>query len=126
MNTRLITGLLVSVPLLLGGCVAGNRLWPEGTLAPVEDMAGPRRVRIESRPAGALVVVDGRVAGHAPLDVSLPASRHGFFPHPVAVQVTFLAEDESYGPVCVTARFGVLDRVPKTVVFTPDTFWPLR
>lgn len=126
MNTRLMPGLLVFVALSLGGCATGNRVWPEDTITPVEDAAGTRRVRLESRPSGALVVLDGRVVGHTPIEVPVPVSRLGFFPRPVVLQATFLAEDQSYGPVSVTARFGVLDRVPKTVVFTPDTFWPLR
>ena len=40
------------------------------------------------------------------------------------ITARFLAEDQSYGPVGVRAKFGVLDKVPKAVVFTPDTFWP--
>lgn len=126
MNSRIFTGIGVAAALFLGGCVAGNQAWPSGTLAPVEDPAGMARVRIESRPTGALVSVQGRVVGHAPVDVLLPVTRHGFFPDNTAVSVRFLAEDQSFGPLGVTARFGVMDRVPATVVFTPQTFWPVR
>lgn len=126
MNTRLITGLTISGALLLGGCVTGNRVWPEGTLAPVEEQAGTRRVRIESRPTGALITVEGRVVGHTPIDVIVPVTRLGFFPDTVTIRARFLAEDQSFGPVSVRAQFGVLDRVPAAVVFTPDTFWPVR
>lgn len=124
MNTRLISGLVVAAALLLGGCVAGNQVWPTGTLAPTEDPAGRVRVRIDSQPTGAQIVIDGRVVGHAPIDVLLPVTRHGFFPDRQVIRATFLAEDQSFGPVSVTANFGVLDKVPRTVVFTPQTFWP--
>ncbi len=122
----MITGLTVSGALLLGGCAAGHRIWPEGTLAPVESQAGLRRVHIESRPTGALILIEGRVVGHAPLDATVPVTRHGFFPDRLTIRARFLAEDQSFGPVSVRADFGVLDRVPEAVVFTPDTFWPVR
>lgn len=112
----------VAVLLALGGCVTGNQVWPTGTLAPVEDPAGTRRVRIDSQPTGALILVDGRVVGHTPLFVTVPVSRHGFFPDTLTIRARFLAEDQSYGPVSVTAEFGVLDRVPSGVFFNPHGF----
>jgi hypothetical protein len=126
MNTRSITGIAIAGALLLGGCVTGNRVWPEGTLAPAEESSGTQRVHIESRPTGALIVVEGRAVGHAPIDVNLPVTRHGFFPRSITVRARFLAEDQSFGPVSVRADFGLLDKVPATVVFTPETFWPVR
>jgi len=81
-------------------------------------------VWIESRPAGALIAVDGRVVGHAPLAIAVPVTRHGFFPDRMTITARFLAEDQSYGPLGVRAGFGPLDKVPAAVVFTPDTFWP--
>jgi len=124
MNTRIYTGLCVAALLLLGGCVAGNRVWPDGSLAPAEDQSGEARLWVESRPAGAQITVDGRVVGHAPMAIMVPVTRHGFFPDNLVITARFLAEDQSYGPVGVRAKFGVLDKVPKAVVFTPDTFWP--
>ena len=124
MNTRFFSGLCIAALLLLGGCVTGNRVWPEGTLAPAEDKSGEARVWIESRPTGALIAVDGRVVGHAPLAIKVPVTRHGFFPDRMAITARFLAEDQSFGPVGVRAGFGVLDKVPSAVVFTPETFWP--
>ena len=124
MNTRIYTGLCVAALLLLGGCVAGNRVWPDGSLAPAEDQSGEARLWVESRPSGAQIAVDGRVVGHAPIAIMVPVTRHGFFPDNLVITARFLAEDQSYGPVGVRAKFGVLDKVPKAVVFTPDTFWP--
>ena len=126
MNTRLITGFVVSVALLLSGCVTGNRVWPEGTLAPADDQSHLQRVHIESRPSGALFVLNGRVVGHAPLDIQVPATRHGFCPNRMTIRATFLAEDQSFGPVSVLADFGPLAKVPYAVVFTPETFWPME
>ncbi len=126
MNNRILIGIGMAAALCLGGCVAGNQSWPTGTLAPVEDPTGEARVRIESRPSGALVSVQGRVVGHTPIEVTLPVTRHGFFPDRTTVSVRFLAEDQSFGPVGVSARFGPMDKVPRGVVFTPHTFWPVR
>ena len=122
MNTRLLTGMGVAAMLALGGCVTGNQVWPTGTLAPVEDPEGTMRVRVESRPAGALVVAGGRVVGHTPIYVTVPVTRHGFFPDTTSIRVRFLAEDQSYGPVSVAANFGALDKVPAAIVFTPEGF----
>ena len=124
MNTRFFSGMCIAALLLLGGCVTGNRVWPEGTLAPAEDQWGMARVWIESRPAGAQIAIDGRVVGHAPLAITVPVTRHGFFPDRLVITARFLAEDQSYGPLGVRAGFGPLDKVPAGVVFTPDTFWP--
>jgi len=125
MNTRIFWGMCVAALLLLGGCVTGDRVWPEGTLAPAEEKSGEKRVWIESRPAGALVEVNGRVVGHAPLYVNVPVTSHGFFPDRTTISAHFLAEDQSFGPVGVNANFGVMEMVPASVVFTPFTFWPL-
>ena len=110
------------VALLLGGCVIGNQALPQGTLSPTEDQVGEVRVRIESRPSGALIVWDGRVLGHAPLFVSMPVTRRGFFPQATTVSARFLAEDQSYGAMSVRANFTVLRKVPAAVVFSKDGF----
>ena len=47
MNTRIFSGMCVAALLLLGGCVTGDRVWPEGTLAPAEEKSGEKRVWIE-------------------------------------------------------------------------------
>ncbi len=127
MKTPIIVG-LVMMALLLGGCVVGNQLLPEGTLAPTEDPAGEVRVRIESRPSGALIVMGGQVVGHAPLEVLLPVSRLGFFPESTTVRARFRAEDERYGGAqTVSARFTVQQKVPAVVFFTPAGFtWVAR
>ena len=126
MNKRIIIGLGV-MALLLGGCVIGNRTLPEGTLSPTEDQAGVVPVRIETRPSGALVFSGGRAVGHSPMVVMLPVSRLGFFPAPTTVRVRFLAEDQRYGPLSVSANFTVLEKVPAAVIFTPDGFtWAPR
>lgn len=122
MNTRIFTGMGVAALLALGGCVTGNQVWPTGTLAPVDDASGTMRVRVESQPSGALIVVAGRVVGHAPLYVTVPVTRHGFFPDKTTIRARFLAEDQSYGPVSVSAEFGVLDKVPANLYFNPHGF----
>ena len=126
MNSRIFSGAVVVALLGLGGCTTGNQVWPTGTLAPVEAPVGVARVRIESRPSGALITVAGRVVGHTPLEVEVPVTRHGFFPDRLVVSARFLAEDQSYGPVGVRAGFGVLDKVPTGIVLPPDTYWPVR
>ena len=121
MNRRILIGLGL-MAVLLGGCVVGNRALPEGTLAPTEDQAGWVRVRMESRPNGALILSGGRVIGHTPLVMSLPVTRHGFFPEATTVRARFRAEDESFGALTATASFTVSSKVPSAVVFTPDGY----
>lgn len=127
MKIQIIIG-LVAMALLLGGCVIGHRALPAGTLSPTEDQSGTVRVRIESRPSGALIVSGGRVVGHAPMVVSLPVTRFGFFPETTTVRARFLAEDQRYGgSQSVSANFTVLEKVPAVVVFTPSGFtWIAR
>ncbi len=113
-------GVVFAGLLLSGGCTTGNKVWLSGRIAPTEPKAGELRLRVESRPEGALVVFAGAVVGHAPLSVNVPVTRFGFFPENTSIRVRFLAEDPSAASESVTAEFGVLDKVPAAVVFTRD------
>jgi hypothetical protein len=126
MKQTIIAGISITLALVWSGCATGDRLWPEGTLAPTEDPVGSVSVRVESIPAGALITSGGVVWGHAPVRVDLPVTRHGFFPSRTRVKARFGAEDESFGPVTVTAEFGPMDRVPPVIVFNPHGFMAVR
>lgn len=81
--------------------------------------AGMIRVRIESRPAGALIVVGDKVVGHAPLAITLPVTLRGFFAEAVTIRARFLAQDAQQESVSVKELCEPVDRVPKTIMFTP-------
>lgn len=82
--------------------------------------AGMVRVRIESEPAGALIVVGDRVVGHAPLTVNLAVTSQGFFSDPVLIRARFLASDAQQESVSVKEACEPVDRVPRVIVFTPQ------
>ena len=125
MKTLSLLGFGLVGVLLLGGCTVGQKVWPSGDIAPLDPAADEQRVRIESQPAGALIVADGKVVGHAPLMIMVSATRYGFFPGRTTIRARFLAEDARHASQSVNAEFGVLDKVPAAVVFTPEGFSPV-
>lgn len=77
-------------------------------------------VRIVSQPEGAIVLVDGRPVGRTPHELQVMASGQGFFREPLAVRVRFLANSPGGESVTVQENFTTLERVPATILFTPQ------
>ena len=76
-------------------------------------------IRVESDPAGATIVVDGRPLGKAPLQVVVPGTALGFFRDYVEIRARFIAENESEESRTATEEFSPRDKVPAVLRFTP-------
>lgn len=106
--------------LLLSGCTTAPK-----TPAPASAQPGPAHpageytVRIESEPAGGLVVVDGVPAGKAPVNITVPASVHGFCRRQISLKLRFVATDPGQQSQTVEEVLTPLDKVPAAIHFTP-------
>jgi len=74
---------------------------------------------VESEPAGATIVVDGRPVGKAPLHLGVPATALGFFRDYVEIRARFIAENESEESHTATEEFSPREKVPAVLRFTP-------
>jgi hypothetical protein len=74
---------------------------------------------VESEPAGAIIVVDGRPVGKTPLLLGVPASPLGFFHDYVEIRARFIADDETEVSQTATEEFSPREKVPSILRFTP-------
>ena len=75
---------------------------------------------VESVPAGAVVVVDGRPVGKTPLRLGVPATPLGFFRDYVEIRARFLPSTEGGDSHTTTEEFTPREKVPAVLHFTPD------
>jgi hypothetical protein len=75
---------------------------------------------VESEPAGATIVVNGRPMGKAPLHLGVPATSMGFFREYLEIRARFIAENESEVSRTATEEFSPREKVPAVLHFTPD------
>lgn len=90
---------------------------------PVEPVPhGPERmrIRVESIPAGAMIVVDGMPIGRTPVDVEVGSANNGFFKSPVTIRARFVASDAASESISVDEQLGPLERVPLVLVFSRE------
>lgn len=109
----LLTGPLVRLPPAGGGPLAA------GTEKPAASRATTRIMVVESRPDGAIIVVNGRPVGRAPLRLELPATMLGFFQGYVEIRARFLGRAEGPDGRTTVVSFSPLERVPAKLRFTP-------
>ncbi len=76
---------------------------------------------VESEPPGAIIVVDGRPVGKAPVRLALPATPQGFFRDYVEIRARFVATDEAADSRTMVEDFTPRERVPAVLHFTPDS-----
>ena len=74
---------------------------------------------VESVPAGATIVVDGRPVGKAPLHLDVPATVLGFFRDYLEIRARFIAETESEVSHTAIEEFTPREKVPAVLRFTP-------
>lgn len=74
---------------------------------------------IESDPAGATIVVDGRPVGKTPLELGVPATVLGFFRNYMEIRARFIAENEEEASQTAIEDFSPREKVPITLHFTP-------
>lgn len=78
------------------------------------------KIRIESVPPGAMIVVDGRPVGRSPVDVEVGSANNGFFKAPVSIRARFVSGDATGESLSVDEELGPLERVPLALVFSRD------
>lgn len=88
------------------------------TPEPVRD--GRLTIHIESNPTGAMILVDGRPVGRAPVDLAVETNGSGFFRTPVTIRARFVAGETGGESFSVDERLGQLERVPQALVFSHD------
>jgi hypothetical protein len=81
---------------------------------------------VESAPAGAVIVVDGRPVGRAPLRLDVPITPQGFFRADMEIRARFVARDATEVSRTVVEEFNLRERVPPGLRFTPDGAQRLR
>jgi len=96
---------------------------PKVEPAPAEPAAHPGgklKIRIESAPTGAMIVVNGMPVGRTPLDIEVDSANNGFFKDPVSIRARFVAGDTTVDSVSVDEELGPLERVPLALVFSRE------
>ena len=81
---------------------------------------------VESEPAGAVIVVDGRPVGKAPLRLDVPVTPQGFFRADMEIRARFVARDATELSRTAVEEFNPRERVPAVLRFTPDGAQRLR
>jgi hypothetical protein len=93
---------------------------PVTPVMPVPQLPEHLRIRIESNPAGAMIVVDGRPLGRTPVDLRVDSANNGFFKAPMTIRARFVASDAASESISVDERLGPLERVPLALVFSRE------
>ncbi len=75
---------------------------------------------VESAPADAVIVVNGRPVGKAPLRLVVPATAQGFFRDYTEIRARFVATIEGTDSRTATEDFSPRERVPAVLRFTPN------
>ncbi|MFA5056622.1 MAG: PEGA domain-containing protein [Opitutaceae bacterium] len=75
---------------------------------------------VESAPPGAIIVVEGRPVGKAPVRVAVPVTPLGFFRDYVEIRARFVAADATEVTCTAMEEFTPREKVPAVLHFTPD------
>jgi hypothetical protein len=75
---------------------------------------------IESVPSGALIVMEGRPMGKAPLHLAIPATPLGFFRDYVEIHARFIATNETEVSRTTIEELTPREKVPAVLQFTPE------
>lgn len=96
------------------------RVVEEPVPEPVPHPGERMMIRIESVPPGAMIVIDGRPVGRAPIEIGVDTANNGFFREPVSIRARFVAGDATGESLSVDERLGPLERVPLALVFSRE------
>lgn len=88
--------------------------------APAGLASGEYVMRIESEPAGALIIVNNVPQGKAPLELVIRGTPQGFSREYVEIEARFLARDPSEVSSTKEVELTPLERVPAVLKFTPS------
>ena len=75
---------------------------------------------VESTPPGAVIVVDGRPVGKAPVWIAVPDTPQGFFRDYMEIRARFIAADPSGDSRTFMEEFTPREKVPAVLHFTPE------
>ena len=89
---------------------------PSGKTSPVPE----QMMLVESVPPAAIIVVDGRPVGKAPLRLAVPATAQGFFLNDVEIRARFVAPDANEVSRTAVEEFTLREKVPAALHFTPE------
>ena len=87
---------------------------------PVPHVDERLKIRVESVPVGAMIVVDGRPLGRTPVDLEVDAANNGFFKEPMTIRARFVANEAASDSISIDERLGPLERVPLALVFSRE------
>jgi outer membrane biosynthesis protein TonB len=87
---------------------------------PIQHAPEHLKIRIESSPVGAMIVVDGKPLGRTPVELEVDAANNGFFKEPVTIRARFVASDSASESYSIDEELGPLERVPLALVFSRD------
>ena len=87
---------------------------------PVPHVPDHLKIRIESNPIGAMIVVDGKPLGRTPVELVVDSANNGFFKEPMTIRARFVASDAASESISVDERLGPLERVPLALVFSRE------
>jgi hypothetical protein len=89
---------------------------PSGKTSPIPE----QMMLVESIPSGAIIVVDGRPVGKAPLRLAVPATAQGFFLNDIEIRARFVATDANEVSRTAVQEFTLREKVPAALHFTPE------
>ena len=112
----------------LAGCATAHKAPPSAPAAP-SPVAAPQEAAppvagttllVESTPPGAVIVVDGRPVGKAPVWIAVPDTPQGFFRDYMEIRARFIAADPSGDSRTFMEEFTPREKVPAVLHFTPE------
>jgi hypothetical protein len=92
----------------------------ESVAEDASDVLGPGefKVKVESEPTGATVVMNGKPCGRTPCAVIVQANARGFLRELVTIKVRFVATSEAEESQTVEDVLTTFDKVPAEIRFT--------
>ncbi|HUL51848.1 MAG TPA: PEGA domain-containing protein [Opitutaceae bacterium] len=93
---------------------------PPTVPGPAAPAAAGLTMLVDSVPPGAIIVVDGRPVGKAPVRLTVPETAQGFFRDYMEIRARFVAADPSGDSHTVMEEVTPREKVPAVLRFTPD------
>lgn len=81
---------------------------------------GEFAILVESQPSGAMIVVNGIPVGRTPRKIILPGTSQGFSRGTVSIKARFVASSSTEQSATIEEEFTPLDRLPVSLLFTPE------
>lgn len=110
---RVVTGTaLLALMAGLSGCITDDVVDPDYTAFPSKETY----VSVDSNPSGAVITVNGRMVGRAPLSIMMLVDDADDLVTHYSVAANF----QSGGGGFIMEQYNVHDRAPRSILFTPQ------